>query len=232
MADEGVREIQLNGKQLIFLSMTTTVVLVVVFLLGVLVGRGVRDAQKDLPAPDAVTQAPAAPADAPALKPAASPPPATPPPTPPQEDLSYYARLEGQTPPVETIKPAPDTSAPGKTAGKTPAAGGAAAATPAGKAAEPGAAPAPASGTAPVAADASGAGFSVKVVAYKNRGQADSLASRLTAKGYATYVVALSDKEPTLYSVRVGKFKTRHEAEAARQRLEKEEQFKQLLITR
>ena len=40
--DEGFREIQLNGKQLIFLFMATTVVGVVIFLLGVLVGRGVR----------------------------------------------------------------------------------------------------------------------------------------------------------------------------------------------
>ncbi len=72
----------------------------------------------------------------------------------------------------------------------------------------------------------------MKVVAYRDRGQADSLASRLTSKGYPVYVVSLTTKGPVLYSVRVGKFKTRHEAETARHRLEKEEQFKQLLITR
>ena len=43
MNDEGFREIQLNGKQLIFLFMAVTVVLVVTFLFGVLVGRGVRE---------------------------------------------------------------------------------------------------------------------------------------------------------------------------------------------
>ena len=43
MSDEGFREIQLNGKQLIFLFMAVTVVLVVTFLFGVLVGRGVRE---------------------------------------------------------------------------------------------------------------------------------------------------------------------------------------------
>ena len=42
MSDEGFREIQLNGKQLIFLFMAVTVVLVVTFLFGVLTGRGVR----------------------------------------------------------------------------------------------------------------------------------------------------------------------------------------------
>ena len=40
--DEGFREIQLNGKQLVFLFMAATVVSVVIFLCGVLVGRGVR----------------------------------------------------------------------------------------------------------------------------------------------------------------------------------------------
>ena len=43
MSDEGFREIQLNGKQLIFLFMAVTVVLVVTFLFGVLTGRGVRE---------------------------------------------------------------------------------------------------------------------------------------------------------------------------------------------
>ena len=40
--DEGFHEIQLNGKQLVFLFMAATVVSVVIFLCGVLVGRGVR----------------------------------------------------------------------------------------------------------------------------------------------------------------------------------------------
>jgi hypothetical protein len=41
MSDEGFHEIQLNGKQLVFLFMAATVVSVVIFLLGVMVGRGV-----------------------------------------------------------------------------------------------------------------------------------------------------------------------------------------------
>ena len=40
--DEGFHEIQLNGKQLVFLFMAATVESVVIFLCGVLVGRGVR----------------------------------------------------------------------------------------------------------------------------------------------------------------------------------------------
>lgn len=41
-ADDDVREIQLSGKQLVFLFMAVTVVSVVIFLCGVLVGRGVQ----------------------------------------------------------------------------------------------------------------------------------------------------------------------------------------------
>jgi len=40
--DDGFHEIQLNGKQLVFLFMAATLVSVVIFLLVVFVGRGVR----------------------------------------------------------------------------------------------------------------------------------------------------------------------------------------------
>src|SRR5262245_62065839 len=41
MNDESLREFQLNGKQLVFLFMASTIVAVVIFLCGVMVGRGV-----------------------------------------------------------------------------------------------------------------------------------------------------------------------------------------------
>ena len=41
MSDDEFHEIQLNGKQLVFLFMAATVVAVVIFLCGVMVGRGV-----------------------------------------------------------------------------------------------------------------------------------------------------------------------------------------------
>src|SRR5215218_10216368 len=44
MTDEGLHEVQLNGKQLVFLFMVGTVIAVVFFLYGVLVGRGLRPA--------------------------------------------------------------------------------------------------------------------------------------------------------------------------------------------
>ena len=47
--DDAFHEIQLNGKQLVFLFMAATVVSVVIFLCGVLVGRGVRSDREALP---------------------------------------------------------------------------------------------------------------------------------------------------------------------------------------
>jgi hypothetical protein len=50
--DDGFHEIQLSGKQLVFLFMATTVVSVVIFLCGVLVGRGVRAEAMGAATPD------------------------------------------------------------------------------------------------------------------------------------------------------------------------------------
>ena len=48
MSDEPFHEIHLNGKQLVFLFMAATVVSVVSFLCGVMVGRGVRAQRSEL----------------------------------------------------------------------------------------------------------------------------------------------------------------------------------------
>ena len=68
-ADDGLHEIQLNGKQLVFLFMASTVVAVVIFLCGVMVGRGVRTQR---PALEAAVEAASDPTSvvAPAVEPA------------------------------------------------------------------------------------------------------------------------------------------------------------------
>ena len=112
--DEGFHEIQLNGKQLVFLFMAATVVSVVIFLCGVLVGRGVR-AQLGAPSDgtpvtnvaETTPTVPATPAPAPA---AGSDPTAAAPP-PPADDLSYFNRLEKSNAPVEKLKPASERPA-------------------------------------------------------------------------------------------------------------------------
>src|SRR5438552_6334223 len=91
--DDGFHEIQLNGKQLVFLFMAATVVSVVIFLCGVLVGRGVRSERQAAlndaaPASIEPTPQPAVAEKAPAgSDPTAA---ATPPPT--VDDLSYFNR--------------------------------------------------------------------------------------------------------------------------------------------
>ena len=100
--DDGFHEIQLNGKQLVFLFMAATVVSVVIFLCGVLVGRGVR-AERSTDADAAGLSAaaeptPQAPPRPPTLPAGSDPTAAAAPPA--ADDLSYFDRLE-------TTKPAP-----------------------------------------------------------------------------------------------------------------------------
>ncbi len=66
----------------------------------------------------------------------------------------------------------------------------------------------------------------MKVVAYRTKAEADRMAARLSTKGYAAYVTPVAGKGASLYSVRVGKFTSRQDAEAAKRRLEQEEQLK------
>ena len=206
--DEGFHEIQLNGKQLVFLFMAATVVSVVIFLWGVLVGRGVRaerGAVADVAPASIVSETlPQQPAVAPAPTPAGSDPTAAAPP-PAVDDLSYFNRLEKTNAPAEQLKPAP-AAPPAAPVAKEPA-------------------PAPLTDAAP-STEPSGQGFAVQIAALNVRSEADAIAKRLSSKGYAAYVLSPANGTPTVYRVRVGKFTTRREAETIAARLQKEEQFK------
>lgn len=221
-SDESVREIQLSGKQLVFLFMAVTVVSVVIFLCGVLVGRGVaRTAVNVASAPAPIEEPPdptAAGATAPATAPAG--PTAVP-------DLGYQDRLESNAPAAEKlIKPSdsPPMPAPAKTAPRTE---------PTAQDAEP--APAPAAPTPPAVTppkpnpaftEPRGDGFAIQVAALSGRAEAEAVAARLKSKGYAAFVVMSLPGQPSGFKVRVGKFKGRAEAEQIATKLEREEQFK------
>jgi DedD protein len=221
MSDEGVHEIQLNGKQLVFMFMAVTVVAVVIFLCGVMVGRGVRAPRateqtdaiiESTTDPTAAVQSPAPPAaDAQGGTPASS-----------QEKLTYADRLSPTTPPPETLRE-PDTRE--KTAPEVkpasavkPAAPEPAPIKPAVRTPKP-----PASAPAPGAA---AGGYVVQVAAVKGRGEADTIAKRLASKGFPSFVTSPSAGAAGVYRVRVGKYSDRREAESVARRLEKEEQFK------
>jgi len=217
--DDGFREIQLNGKQLVFLFMAATVVSVVIFLCGVLVGRGVR-AERGATAGDAValsavTAAETTPqqtAQAATPTPAGSDPTTAAPP-PAVDDLTYFNRLEKQNPPAEELKAAPETPAP-----VTPAA------PPAERVARTTAPPA-AKELAQSPPEPAGPGYALQIAALRDRGDAEAIAKRLASKGYAAYVLAPARGTPVVYRVRIGKFKTRREAETMAAKLQKEEQF-------
>lgn len=112
--DDGFHEIQLSGKQLVFLFMATTVVAVVIFLCGVQVGRNVRT-DRTADSADALATA-AAPAPSPAQMPSAvsaAPPPseAPPPARDTDQDLSYGKRLQSANTPKEQVGPAAPAAA-------------------------------------------------------------------------------------------------------------------------
>jgi DedD protein len=249
--DDGFHEIQLNGKQLVFLFIAATVVSVVIFLCGVLVGRGVRAGQGAIadasPSSTVADTSPQQPAAAPVPTPAGSDPTAAPAPPPPTEDLSYFDRLQKPNAPVEKLRPAPERSAAVVERPATPSARESApppapkpnAPAPATESAraEPAAArentpppapkpPAPAPVAEAARAEPTGQGFAVQIAALNVRSEADAIAKRLSSKGYAAYVLSPADGTPSVYRVRIGKFPTRREAESIAARLQKEEQFK------
>ncbi len=222
MPEDAFHEIQLNGKQLVFLFMAVTVVAVVIFLCGVLVGRGVRAERGYAEAAAAsadVAPSPAVPAPAAGLAGSASAPTAT-----AQEDLSYYERLDGEQPPPETVKDEPVGEAPPETVAPPANQPKTADAAEAARDGGPDATPASAATGEPA-----GSGWSVQVAAIKERGEAEAVARRLASKGYPAFVVAPGSGAP-LFRVRVGKFKDRREAESVAARLQKDEQFKPWVV--
>jgi cell division septation protein DedD len=209
-ADDGFHEIQLTGKQLVFLFMATTVVAVVIFLCGVLVGRGVR-AERTAEATVATENAtpPSDAAGAPAATGTVSDRPTS------NEDLSYAKRLQGDSPADEQLKKPESTElppTPAESAPETPAAS-----TPAQPPATANAAPAPHPGS----------GWMVQIAALRDRGAADQIVKRLGTKGYPAFIVEPQRGAPALgFRVRVGPYSDRREAEKVSRRLEREEQFK------
>jgi cell division septation protein DedD len=221
--DDGFHEIQLNGKQLVFLFMAATVVSVVIFLCGVLVGRGVRTERGTLVADAAAAGSPAdtlpqAPAAAtPTPTPGSDPTTASPPPA--ADDLSYFNRLEKASPAPEQLKAGPPAKAPPAVVIEKPAP----VETRPAPTAPPAKAPPPPQRAVP--ADSGGEGWAVQIAALNVRGEAEAIAKRVSSKGYSAYVVPPADGT-SVYRVRVGKFSSRREAEAMKTKLEKEEQFK------
>jgi len=215
--DDGFHEIHLSGKQLFALFMATVVVSVVIFLIGVFVGRNVRSQQAVAAEHLSETASPLAPparaaAPAPAAVAESAPEAAEPPVPPPAEgdELSYKKRLEGQSA-SESLKPsAPPARQPAPQV--RPAAAAAAAVAP----------PAQAAGST-IGTPQPGT-WIIQIVVLRDRSAANSIVRRLTGKGYPAFLVAAGPPTGS-YKVQVGRYKDRAEAEKVIARLKKEEQF-------
>jgi septal ring-binding cell division protein DamX len=227
--DEGLHEIQLNGKQLVFLFMSSTVVAVVIFLCGVMVGRGVQ-ARRPAEAIETTAEASTDPTAvaAPALSAAPTAPVTSNAPVAAQETLTYPSRLEGQEPPEETLKPGSGIRDSGSATTSKRAANIVAKTALAAKPVAPKATPpAVEAATQPaVPREPAGNGFVVQVAAVNDRREAETIASRLAGKGYPSFVTTPPNSAARTFRVRIGKYPTRREAEAIAARLQKEDQFK------
>ena len=202
--DGAYYEVQLNNKQLVFFFMATLAIAVVVFLCGVMVGRGVHDAtlaaaQNDI-APLS-SMSPKTPTPEPRAMPVAGKP-----------NLDYTERLESDqeqhklkgveaTKSVKSESPE-NVAAASRTRSKTPP---------------------PPKPRARTLGKSDGA-FTIQVVALKTEDAARSLLNRLEQKNYRVYLE--DGGEAGLHRVRVGRFSTRAEAETVAQKLRDEERFK------
>jgi cell division septation protein DedD len=211
MADDRSRGVHLTDKQLVFVFMSATVVAVVVFLCGVLVGRGVQTARGPLPdatamsAPHVVSDGGSgdAPVGDPAIRSGVASPAAA------ASEFTYAERL-GKTPPPEQLKEPAQTPAP----------------VPASR--EPVVPPedppeVPADGAGTPETSATGGDYTIQVAAVKKRAEADRIVKDLKAQGYDAYVfVPGGGDQPGVFRVRVGSFKDKQKADVLAQRLTRE----------
>jgi cell division septation protein DedD len=235
MSEPNIREIQLSGKQLVFLFMASVVVAVAIFLLGVSVGRGVDE--QSAGAETAGDASEVATAAGPEALPDAT--------ETSARDLRYVGELQEQAssqrptePPPVVSEPDPDppvgqnsapaaqeAAPPAVTAPAPPPPSAAARQTPAARSsttspqppAAQSAASAPAAGETPAAA---GRGrWFVQVDSFRSRENADRRVAQLKAQGFAASVAS----NRGLFQVRVGPFPQRPEAEQTATRLSQQE---------
>jgi cell division protein FtsN len=223
--DDYYYEIQLSNKQLVFYFMAGATGLILSFLAGVMVGRGVDanagevQAARTVPVQEekiVTEEAPSRPAPVPA------------------DDLTYAQRLEGEKQEDALEKPKSASGSAVKPAAPKPAIASPlakVAAAPIPKQTTP--APPPATATAkpgpPPKALAPAAGtFTIQVGAFKDRATADSVVSSLKAKGFAAYVVSPGAAEG-LFNVRVGSYADRADAEQVQVRL-RDANFKPFIV--
>jgi len=193
-----------RSKQIVFLFMSAVVVAVVIFLLGVSVGRGVRSNVEAQAAAQNTAQNPV-PAD-PAV--AASAPPAQTAPS----DLNYHDSLRSGAPPPAPAGDKPPSAAPPP----DPAPG-----TPPPAVNES----APAAGKKPAPATAKRSEYFVQVGAYRTLGAAQNVVKQVKSanSGYSVSTVTMPESAPPpRFKVMVGPYASADDAKAVIARLKKQ----------
>ncbi len=220
-AEDGFHEIQLTGKQLVFLFIVTTSVVVGVFLFGVLVGRGARDS-----GPESTASASATPplGEAPVATATPTEAPAPVGDEPAKEDLAYPGILGNSAPEGKIGAASKADPKPQPPAVESPPA------------------PAPSSPSLPAKRAEVPAGvptsgkpgtWLVQVMATREQTVAADTVKRLTAKGYPAFLLRPPPGAPQpFYKVQVGRYAERSEADQVSLRLKKEEQFTNSWILR
>lgn len=205
-----------SAKQLVFLAIMATVVAVIVFLCGVLVGRGVPARRTTIGTvsdvlPGGRAQVAIGVPEVPMSEGAET--------ASPLAELSYFERLNGTEPVVEAVelqRGGPDAST---TEGDLPEVTSGSSVT--------------AASVPPVTAPSAPAGgrFVLQVTALRESAEAHQMAEGLVASGYPAFVVApAADAPVAVFRVRVGPYVDRAEAEATSRRLEIEQLLKPWVI--
>jgi len=228
--DDYYYEIQLTNKQLVFYFMAGAAGLILSFLAGVMVGRGV-DGGAAANASDARAVAEERVVSEQSPAPAAA--------TPAPADYTYPQRLESDRPEEGLDKPRPGAAAtPTRVPPTAAPARPAATATPVTlppvptttpAAARPTPTPrtAPPSGPLPKALGSSAKGFAIQVGAFKDRAGADTVVKSLKGRGFPAYTVP--PVGGGLFTVRVGVYRDRADAEAVQDRL-RDDKFKPYIV--
>ena len=218
--DDYYYEIQLTNKQLIFYFMAGAAGLILAFLAGVMVGRGV-----DSSASAAGGEPSRAVAEEKVVTEQT--------PAPAPTEFSYPQRLESERP-AEGLEKTPAATPAAQAAGTpapaaakpqptpTPAVTRPTAAAPAAAAPRP-AAPATTSATAalprPIGSGAAVKGFAVQVGAFKDHASAEAIVKGLKGRGFPAYSVDPAGHAGGFFPVRVGVYRDRADAEAVLERL-------------
>ena len=250
MAFEASSNTAPNAKQIVFLFMAATVVAVVVFLCGVLVGRGVPVAG-GLTAPDGsvgsmAVDLPPVTLSSPSSEPSAA--------ASESSELTYYRRLDGGAAQPEVLNP--ESTPVSDDAGPSVGTAGSDASRDVPKPPVTDVAPEPVADTsdrpesaarlerpetddeplasAPAAPDVQPVtpptgGFSLQVMALRSEDAAQKAVAQLVEKGYPARLLRPEPGAPVLFRVRVGPFADRAEAQRIQRRLETEEQFQPFL---